>query len=40
MGDVVMQGGVTLLVGMTVVFLVLGILYGMLMLMPLLNKND
>jgi hypothetical protein len=43
-GDVFMieeltKGTVTLFVGMTVVFLVLGILYGMLLLMPLVNGN-
>ena len=35
-----MKGIITLGVGMTVVFLVLGILYGMLLLMPLLNKGE
>lgn len=35
-----MKGIITLGVGMTVVFLVLGILYAMLLLMPLLNKGE
>lgn len=40
MGEQLMTGIITLGVGMTVVFLVLGILYGMLLLMPLLNKSE
>ena len=40
MGEQLMTGVITLGVGMTVVFLVLGILYGMLLLMPLLNKSE
>lgn len=40
MGEQLMTGFITLGVGMTVVFLVLGILYGMLLLMPLLNKSE
>ena len=40
MGEQLMTGLITLGVGMTVVFLVLGILYGMLLLMPLLNKSE
>lgn len=40
MGEQLTTGIITLGVGMTVVFLVLGILYGMLLLMPLLNKSE
>ena len=40
MDDVLLQAFGTLIVGMVVVFLVLGILYGMLLLMPMLNKGS
>jgi Na+-transporting methylmalonyl-CoA/oxaloacetate decarboxylase gamma subunit len=40
MAEELMKGVVTLGVGMTVVFLVLGILYGMLLLMPLVNGTN
>jgi hypothetical protein len=38
MGAEMAKGVVTLGVGMTVVFLVLGILYVMLLLLPMVNK--
>ena len=40
MAEQLFTGSVTLVVGMTVVFLVLGILYGMLLLIPLVNKKE
>jgi Na+-transporting methylmalonyl-CoA/oxaloacetate decarboxylase gamma subunit len=38
--DEMARGAMTLVVGMVVVFLVLGILYGMLLIMPLANKKE
>lgn len=40
LGEQLLTGSITLVVGMTVVFLVLGILYGMLLLIPLVNKKE
>ncbi len=40
MGEQLITGLTTLVVGMTVVFLVLSLLYGMLLVLPLVNKDD
>jgi competence protein ComGC len=40
MAEQLFTGSITLVVGMLVVFLVLGILYGMLLLIPLVNKKE
>jgi hypothetical protein len=40
MAEQLLNGSITLVVGMLVVFLVLGILYGMLLLIPLVNKKE
>jgi Na+-transporting methylmalonyl-CoA/oxaloacetate decarboxylase gamma subunit len=40
MSEALVSAFVTLIVGMTVVFLVLGILYLMLLAMPLVNAGD
>jgi Na+-transporting methylmalonyl-CoA/oxaloacetate decarboxylase gamma subunit len=40
MAEQLLTASITLFVGMAVVFLVLGILYGMLLLIPLVNKKE